>query len=183
MSLPRLDTDRAVLLVVDLQERLVPAMHESDRLVAQSEKLIRGCGALGLPVLVTEHAPDKLGPTVAPIAAALPHDTPIESKLRFSAFVEPIRHRLSRIGRPQVIVCGVEAHVCLLQTALDLSAAGYITAVCHDAIASRRPDDREAGIARLAHARIMPSSVEMALFEMTGEAGTERFRSILPMIR
>lgn len=183
MSVPRLDPDRSVLLVVDLQEKLVPAMSEPERLIAQCEKLIGGCAVLGVPVVVTEHVPDKLGATIEPIRAVLPDDTAIESKVRFSGFVEPVRHRLSRIGRPQVIVCGLEAHVCLLQTALDLSAAGYITAVCHDAIDSRRSHDRETAIARLNHAGIVPVSVEMALFEMTGEAGTERFRAILPMIR
>ena len=152
-------------------------------MLEQCGKLIDGAKALGLPVLATEQYPTGLGPTVGPIRERLEDDVPIVEKLKFSAFVEDIREQLAELGRRTVLLCGIEAHVCVLQTALDLAAAGYVTAVAGDAIGSRRPVDGDLALRRLTEPEIVPVSVEMALLELAHEAGTDRFKAVLPIIK
>ncbi len=183
MAISRLNLDDTALLVVDLQERLLPVIHDHERVVEQCGKLIDGAKALGLPVLATEQYPKGLGPTVEAIRERLEDVACIEEKLKFSAFVGGIRRRLAELGRRTVLLCGIEAHVCVLQTALDLAAAGYVTAVAGDAIGSRRAVDYDLAVQRLTQAEIVPVSVEMALLELVHEAGTDRFKAVLPIIK
>ncbi|MBI1368989.1 MAG: isochorismatase family protein [Planctomycetes bacterium] len=183
MPIPRLKLEQTVLLVVDFQERLLPQIDGGESVVASAAKLIAGCAALKLPIIVTEQNPQKLGPTVGAIAEALPRGTPIEAKMKFSAWIEPVRKHVSELNRWTVLICGIETHVCVMQTALDLAAAGYVAAVATDAIGSRRVGDHQAGLARMNTAHVLPVSVEMALLEMVHEAGTDRFRSVLPIVR
>ena len=180
---PRITIDRTALLVLDLQEKLMPVIEDGERVLERAAKLIRGCAALGVPMLATEQYPRGLGPTVEPIRAALPEAAPRVEKVRFSGCVEETRRQLDRWRRPVVLVCGVEAHVCVLQTALDLLEVGYTPAVVGDAVSSRRAQDEVLAMQRMTAAGVVPASVEMALMEMTHEAGTERFKAILPLIR
>jgi nicotinamidase-related amidase len=183
MSLPRLQLEATVLLVVDLQEGLLRHIDEADRVVSQSIRLIRGCAALGVPIIATEQYPKGLGVTVESVRAVLPVGTLIEPKLKFSAYVEGVRHRLAELGRSTVLVCGIESHVCMTQTVLDLIDAGFLTAVAVDTVGSRRKSDREIGLARMAAVGAVMVSMEMALLEMVREAGTERFKAVLPFIK
>lgn len=181
--IPRLVLGHCALLVIDLQEKLVPAMANPAALISQAGKLIAGCQLLGVPVLVTEQYRKGLGATVPEIKEAISNAVCVEEKLKFSACIERIREQLVQRQVRSVLVCGIETHVCVLQTCLDLMQAGFVTAVAVDAVDSRRPADREAAVLRMTQAGVIPTTVESALLELVHEAGTDRFKAILPLIR
>ena len=183
MPIPRLHPRHTALLVVDIQERLLPGMVEREELLGRTACLIEGVKALELPILVTEQYPKGLGPTVEAITRHLPAGASVFEKLKFSACTEPVREELRRLNTRSVVVAGIEAHVCILQTCLDLAGAGYTTAVAVDAISSRRPLDREAAVQRMIQSGVLASTVESALLELVGEAGGDRFRSVLKYIK
>jgi nicotinamidase-related amidase len=183
MPTPRLRVEYTALLVIDMQEKLVPAMRESERLIGAVGRLIDGANVLRLPVLVTEQYRKGLGDTVTPIAQRLGAALCREEKLKFSALVEPVRAILLERQIRNVIVCGIEAHVCVMQTCLDLLDAGFITAVAVDAVSSRHAIDEAAAITRLTQAGAIPTTVESALLELTHEAGTQRFKQMLGVIK
>jgi len=181
-QVPRLKTDSTVLLVIDVQQRLLPAMHDAAGCLASAVKLAEAARVLGVPALATEQYPAGLGPTCAELRSAL-GDAPIEQKMLFSAYVEGISRRLAQRTPAAVIVAGIEAHVCVQQTVLDLLRAGYQPYVCADATSSRRPIDRETALARMRQAGAVVTTVESVIFELLGEAGTERFRQILKIVK
>ncbi len=192
MAILRLHLQTTALLVVDLQEKLLGHIHNSERILDRSTKLIQACRLLRIPTLVTEQYPKGLGKTVAAVEESLVAVTVRAAegtaglraeKLRFSACVEPVRSFLSEHGIRSVIVCGIEAHVCVLQTCLDLLEAGLVVAIALDAIGSRKEIDRDAAVQRMVQAGAVPVTVEAALFEMVEQAGTEPFKTILPIIK
>ena len=183
MPIARLQLGHTALLVVDIQEKLLPHMHNADQVVAQAGTLIDGAKALEIPILVTEQYRRGLGVTVPPLAKRLTDVVCNCEKLKFSACIEPIRNHLSRLGVRSVLVCGIEAHVCVMQSCLDLADAGYLVAVAVDAIGSRRPTDDAAAVQRMVQAQIVPTTVESALLELVHEAGTARFKAVLPLIK
>lgn len=183
MPAARIELDRTALLVVDLQEKLMPLIAGGEAVTEAAVKLIRGCAALGAPILATEQYPEKLGATVEPVREAMGAGVAPASKLKFSACIKPVRRFLAESGRTTVLICGIESHVCVLQTALELQAAGYLPAVAVDAIGARRGADHETAVRRLTQAGVVPVTAEMALMEMVHEAGTERFKAVLPVIR
>ncbi len=171
-----LHRDTAVLVVVDVQERLHPVM-ASPGYLTRIELLVTAAHRLGLPLLVTEQYPKGLGPTV-PALAALTRVAPL-AKDSFSCIGEPeFRRALAATGRSQVVVTGIEAHVCVCQTALDLLAEGRSVHVPHDAVSSRRPGDRDRALDRLSRAGVVVTSTESALFELLERAGTDDFRAL-----
>ncbi len=182
MAAGRLDIDDTTLLVVDMQEKLMPHVHDSEEVVDRATRLIRGARALELPAVATEQYRQGLGPTVPTIDEALGSVERLE-KMRFSAWVEPVRTWLTATGRGTVVLCGIEAHVCVVQTAADLIDAGWRVAVAGDAVGARRPVDRDLAFRRLDGMGAMLVSAEMALLELVEEAGTERFKAILPVIK
>ena len=179
----RLKAESTALVVVDVQEKLVPAIAEADVVVQQIGQLIDGAKVLQIPILVTEQYRKGLGRTVPQLAKRLDHAVCNVEKLKFSACIEPIRSALSDLGARTVLVCGIEAHVCVLQSCLDLLEAGYVVAVAVDAVGSRRRLDRDMAIQRLEQAGVVPTTVESGLLEMIHAAGTEPFKAILPLIR
>lgn len=183
MPLPRIQLEQSVLLLIDMQEKFAGHIADWDHVVERCSVLVRGCVALGVPILATEQYPKGLGPTIAELRQHLPADQAIESKLKFSAFVEPIRRRLDELAKRTVILCGIETHVCVLQTALDLARAGYQTVLAGDATGSRRNEDKALAFNRMRDFGVVVSSAESALMEMVHEAGTERFGLISPIIR
>lgn len=183
MPIPRFTTEDTVLLVIDMQDRLLPAIHDHEATTAQVVKLIDGCNALDIPVLVTEQYRKGLGETVPQVSDHFPDDVIIEEKLKFSVYTKAVREHLATLGRKRVIICGIETHVCVLQSALDLAQAGYITGVTTDAVSSRRPTDRDTALTRMEQAGVIPLTVEMVLLELVFEAGTDEFKSILPIIK
>ncbi|WP_224390952.1 isochorismatase family protein [Pseudonocardia sp. ICBG1293] len=166
----------AVLLLVDLQERLVPAMHDGERVVARAARLAEAATLLEVPVLATEQAPDKLGPTVARLADVAHLVVP---KTRFAAADDV----LFPPGRAEVVVAGVEAHVCVLQTALELLADGRRVLVVADAVGSRSVEDEQLALQRLRTAGAGIVTSEMVLFEWLRDAAHPRFREVQQLLK
>jgi nicotinamidase-related amidase len=177
------DRDDAVVVVIDVQEKFVPAMHESERLVRTIKLLLAAARRLKLPVLATEHYTKGLGRTVPQIAEDLEGVAPLE-KMTFSCWgAESFREELARTGRKTVILVGIEGHVCLMQTGLDLLHAGYRVHVPVDAVTSRRPEACDIGLQRLKGAGAILTCAESVVFEMLREAGTEDFKALLPLLK
>lgn len=183
MSAPRLHLESTALLVVDVQTKLMPAIDQREAVTSQILRLMDGAEALDVPIVITEQYPQGLGPSIPEIAQRAVKAHCCADKVKFSAFVEPVRRQLAAVGAQSVIVCGVEAHVCVLQTCLDLMGAGYLAAVVVDAVGSRRRTDKEVALDRLMQAGVLPTTVESALLEWVHEAGTDRFKTILPLIK
>jgi nicotinamidase-related amidase len=182
----KLDRANTVLVVIDVQEKLLPVIDDAAVVVANLERLIRGCHVLGVPVILTEQYVKGLGSTVEPIRRALEETSgyqPIE-KSCFSAYgCAPFAAQLKATGRTQVLVAGVETHVCVYQTAEDLLAQGLSVSVIADAVSSRTPQNRKLALRRLASDGAKLSSTEMALFELTVNAGTDEFRTISRLVK
>jgi nicotinamidase-related amidase len=179
----RLHRDLAVLVLVDLQGKLLAAMPDPKGFLTQIEKLTLGCRALGLPVLCTEHVPDKLGPTVAEIAALIPEKAILAKRsfscVRLQAFVD----RLDSCGRTQVILAGMESHVCILQTAFDLVTEDYEVCVVTDAVSSRKPGDTTTALRAMEQAGVYLTGVESLLFQLLETADDPAFREIHRLVR
>lgn len=183
MPVPRIDLRRTALLVVDMQEKLLSAMHNAGPLLSQARRLLDAAQVLDLPVLATLQYPKGLGPIVAELSGLLGKAVCCQEKLVFSACVGPIRQKLVELERRSVLVCGVEAHVCVLQTCLDLLEYGLQAFVVVDAIGSRHKSDQDAALSRMIQAGVVPTTVESALLELVHEAGGERFKKVLPLIK
>lgn len=175
--------ERSLLLLVDVQERLAPAVAGADACVERCRRLIQAALLLDVPILATEQYPSGLG-HLLPALADLLEPERVFAKTSFSAAAEPaIAAALAALGRDQVVVCGMEAHVCVLQTALGLGDGGYLPVVAADAVASRDPANRDLGLARLGANGVEIASSEMVMFEWLGRAGNPRFRAVLPLIK
>jgi nicotinamidase-related amidase len=172
----RLRAADSLLLLIDLQERLHPAIDGGDAVLAHCRWLAAVATRLAVPVLLTEQYPQGLGPTLPALRDACPDAVRVE-KLHFSAVTEG--QLLPAAGsRRQFVVGGTEAHVCVLQTVLDLIAPDREVFVVAEAVGSRRPADRELAIERMRQAGAVIVSREMVAFEWLERAGTERFREI-----
>lgn len=179
----RLDRRRSVLVVVDVQSRLAPHVLGAESIERRCIALVKGAQALGVPVLLTEHCPDAIGATL-PGIRSLVAETQVICKRHFSAMDEAaLPQVLEESGRNQILVAGMEAHVCMIQTALGLLAAGYECWLAADAVGSRRKEDRQAAIDRLRDAGATLTSAEMALFEWLEHADHAAFRSILSLVK
>jgi nicotinamidase-related amidase len=181
----RIKWDDAVLVVVDLQERLVPAMREGEKVSGQAVKAIRGFRALGCPVLVTQQYTKGLGETVAAVQEAFDGDFSYIEKSAFSVMAEPaFKDALAKTGRKTVLLQGIEAHVCVLQSALDMIEDGYEVFLVVDAISSRKEADETPGVQRMIHSRVLPTTVESALFELLdNDSKSDTFKAISKLIK
>lgn len=178
-----LKPESTLLLVIDVQGKLAEIVDRSESTRANVVRLIRGADLLEVPVLATEQVPDKLGPTVAEVAAAL-GDRPRPAKVTFSCLGDlAIRESVGAARRHQVLVAGIEAHVCVFQTVYDLLSAGYDVHVAKDAVSSRAAENREIACARMAADGAVITSTEMALFELQGDCLGDRFRAISKLVR
>jgi len=175
----RLDRDRAVLLVVDVQEAFRAAIDRFDEMVRASGILIQGAQALGVPVVVTEQYPKGLGRTVEELGRHLEGVAPIEK----TVFAAPEADGFDLGGREQVLVCGIETHICVHQSAAALLDRGHEVQVVQDAVSSRTPENRTLGLDRMEEAGVRRTSVEMALFELLGRAGTDDFKAIQRLVK
>jgi len=179
----RLDSARALLLVVDVQEKFRPHIDGWGPLVAHVDALIRGCRILDVPVIVTEQYPQGLGPTIDELLDALGGVEPIVKRAFSSLGAPETLAQLEQFGRDQIIVCGIEAHVCVQQSVADILRSGRQAHVALDAIASRTVSSREIGVRRMRAAGMIPSGVELALFEMLETAEHPRFKDISALVR
>ncbi len=183
---------QSLLLVVDLQEKLAPAICEGERAIRNSARLLEGARRLGVPAFVSEQYVKGLGPSVEAIrqAATKPGeataavDAKFFEKTHFSCTAEPgVAELLGAAERRQVVLTGTETHVCVLQTGMGLLAAGYSVFLVADAASSRRRGDHQAGVERLRAAGAQVVTTEMVLFEWLEAACTDEFRAMLPLIR
>lgn len=185
MSHPNLlDSTRAALVVVDVQEGFRNAMPEFEKIAKRIAIAVEGCQILNVPVLVTEQYPRGLGKTVDEVTSIFRGDFQAIEKTAFSScggegFVE----RLNERGVEQVLLCGLETHVCVNQTAHDLLDRGYQVHLLMDCVCSRFKRHKKAGLAKMKLAGVIPSSVEMALFEMMRDAKHEQFKQIQALIK
>lgn len=179
----RLDLKHAQLLVVDIQERLLPHIHDHENVLANAAKMIRAAIALELPVTVSEQYTKGLGPS-SPLIYEAAGDAPRFEKMSFSfCGDDACRERVTSVMRPQVLMVGIETHVCVQQTTLDLLEMQMRPFVLADAVGSRRPIDYSTALDRMRMAGAVVTTVESAIFQLVQEAGTDRFKRILPLVR
>ena len=178
-----LTTDKAVLVVIDMQGKLAQSMYRKELLFENVEKIIKGAQVLGIPMLLTEQNPKGLGPTVPEIADLVPNVRRIP-KLSFSCCGDELfLKELSALQRCQVLLTGIEAHVCLYQTTVDLVASGYEVHVVADAVSSRTAENRDIGLQKMKDAGASITSVETVLFELLRVAEGYRFKEILNIVK
>jgi nicotinamidase-related amidase len=180
VSSPKLDRQRAALVVVDMQEAFRKAVPSFDRVAESTARLVQGAEAMGVPIVVTEQYPQGLGHTVAEVAEHLPHDVEPLEKVRFSA-AEAEGFDLD--GRDQALVCGIETHVCVNQTVLDLLDQGVEVHVVGDAVGSRTDENRELGLHKAERAGAVLTSVETALFELLRGSDAAEFKQVQALVR
>jgi len=178
-----LTREDAVLVVVDIQERLASVMSERQKVIGNSLHLIEAAKVLHFPLLLTEQYPKGLGPTVPEITEALPSYKPIE-KLMFGCCGEPrFMGAIGPTGKKKVILCGMETHVCVLQTCLGLIKEGYIVHVVQDAICSRAKENHRIGVEFMRDAGAVITGTETVLFQLLEKAGTEEFKILSKRIK
>lgn len=179
-----LDSDKALLFVVDIQERFLPVISEIDRVIDKTGMLIQVATRLELPVIVTEQYPKGLGHTAPVIQQQLPAWTRVFEKSTFSSIGAPgVREYLAETGRTQIILAGIETQVCINQTAHQLLNMNYSVFLVEDAVSSRNLNDREIAIAKLRQSGAIPCSAEMALFELLRDAKNPHFKAFLEYIK
>jgi nicotinamidase-related amidase len=179
----RCDSLADVLLVVDLQAPFLDVIHERDRIVRRACFLIEVACALGIPVVATEQVPERLGRTDERVFEALAQ-TEIFTKTEFSAAGCPAAMgRLDEIGRRSAVILGVETHICVCGTALDLLDAGYRVTVCPDAASSRSFEAHKLGMERIRDAGAMPAHTESVAYEWLGSSTHPRFRNVLEIVK
>jgi nicotinamidase-related amidase len=179
VSAAKLDPERTALVVIDVQEGFRKAVPSFEHVARATAALVKGAKAVGIPIVLTEQYPKGLGRTVPEIAEELPEGlAPIE-KVCFSA---PEAEGFDLAGRDQALVCGIEAHVCVNQTALDLLDQGVEVHLARDAVGSRFDENREIGLSKAERAGALITSVETALFELVGRAGTDEFKQVQSVI-
>jgi|YNPNPStandDraft_1061719.scaffolds.fasta_scaffold00002_23 nicotinamidase-related amidase len=184
MSHPNiLDSSYAMLVVIDVQDSLLKAIHQADRVIANTVKLIEAAKVFDIPVLVTVQYPEKLGGCTELVATAL-KDVQVFPKTAFSCLgCKEFAQHIAATGRRQVILCGIEAHVCVNQTAHDLLLRGLRVHVARDAVSSRTAENYEVGIGKMRDSGCVITSTETAIFEMTGDASRAEFKRILPIVK
>ena len=180
----RILAEETMALVIDYQERLLPVIHQSEELLRSSSILLKGLKALGVPMVVSQQYTKGIGMTVPAIAEALGEDFAYLDKVTFScAEDEALLGRIREIGRKNIILCGVEAHICVLQTAIDLLAMGYKVILVEDCIGSRRENDKAVALRRAEAEGAVITTYESILFELTRVAKTEQFKIISKLIK
>jgi nicotinamidase-related amidase len=180
----RLDRSKAVVVIIDVQERLVPAIEPVAlaRVLKYSKALVGAAKEMGIPVIGTEQYPKGLGPMVKEIAELLP--APSLPKVTFSCGADDgFAKALAATGRRQVIVAGMETHVCVFQTVRDLVPAGYEVHLCADAVASRTDAHRLAGIDLAREVGAIVTTAETAIFDLLHQAGTPEFKKVSPLVK
>ena len=180
----RIKKEKTILVVVDFQERLVPAIYEGAAAVSEAAKLIKGVFTIGCPVLVTQQYTKGLGESVAEIKEAFPLFEHIE-KSAFSAMGEPaFAQALQESGKKTVILCGIEAHVCVLQTALDMIEAGYEVFLTADAVSSRKKTDKKYAFKRMKQSGVIMTTVEAVLFELLdNDSKSDTFKAVSRLVK
>ncbi len=185
-----LSTDESILVVIDIQEKLLPAIHGGDAVVENAARLILGAALLSVPIVVSEQYAKGLGGTVEPIREALDQakaagaDVTVLDKTTFActgsdAFLDALEEH----SREQVVLAGIETHICVLQTALDLVEEGSLAYVVGDAVGSRAPENRELALARMRQAGVIVPATESVLYEWVGDAAHAQFKAVCKLVK
>jgi nicotinamidase-related amidase len=170
------------LLIVDVQERLMPVIYENEKVFANVNKLLRGAEILNLETIITEQYPKGLGNTCKEVQ--LPENPNIIEKICFSCMLsEPVNEQLKLTNVKDLIICGVESHICVLKTTLDALKAGYTVHVVADAVSSRTAENKQIAIDRMQQSGAFITSTESILFMLLDQAGTEDFKAISKLIK
>jgi len=180
-----LEADQCAMIVVDIQEKLLPPIFEKERLLKNSQLLIRLAGILKIPTLVTTQYAKGLGNTVSEIASLLPDNQPTD-KLMFSCFgSDAFCSLLKRLpgNRTTLLLCGMESHICVMQTALGALREGYLVHVASDAVSSRTEWNWKIGLDRMRAAGAIISSTEMMMYELLRSSGVPAFKELLPYLK
>ena len=173
----------SALIVIDMQERLVPAMQAPARTIRNTRLLLNAAHKTGVPALLTEQYPRGLGHTIPEILQTA-GDSPVLPKMHFSCMEDTgFAAAFRGLGRRQAVLTGMEAHICVVQTAASLVEAGYDVFVVSDATASRTLESEQACLARLSAGGVSVVTTEMVIFEWLGEAGTPAFKEMLPLLK
>ena len=179
----------AVLLVIDVQERLAVAMTNREAVIGTASKLISTAALVGVPLIVTRQYPPGLGdvePALREVAESVAASVPVlwADKIAFDCFAEPaFVSALESTGRRQLVIAGMESHICVVQTALSALRTGFEVHVVADACCSRDADSHERALARLGAAGAVITTTESVLYELVGEAGTDEFRALLSIVK
>lgn len=171
------------LLVIDIQAKLNPVMFDPDRAPDGSANLLKAAEILGIPALLTEQYPKGVGETVEGLQDLMPVGCPVEKNTFSCLGEEAFAEKFEDLGRPQVVIAGIEAHICVLQTALELLDRGFDVFVVEDATASRTRENHRAGLERIRDAGGWVVTVEMVLFEWLKRSGTPEFKQISQLIK
>jgi len=178
-----LNQEKTGLVIVDVQGKLASIVHESDALLRNIQVLIQGCQILKLPIVWVEQNPQGLGQTVPELRELLKPDKPLEKYTFNACKSSSFEKAIIESNVQQWIVCGIEAHICLYQTALGLLSKGYDVEVVIDCISSRSKANIDLAISKLQQSGVGLTSVEMCLFELLKDARKEEFKQILPLIK
>jgi nicotinamidase-related amidase len=184
MSKPTmLTTDNTVLVIIDIQEKLTRVIHNRENLVQNVLKLIKGMQVLEIPIILTEQYPAGLGLTLPEITRLIPDTKPLEKVCFSCCGIEPFREQLESLNRRQVLIIGIETHVCVYQTAMDLQDLGYEVHLVVDCISSRHPENKEVSLAKMSQAGINLTTTEMVLFELLKVAKGDKFKQISQIVK
>jgi nicotinamidase-related amidase len=179
----RIMQNETAAVVIDIQEKLLPHMHEGEIILENCMKLIGGLQLLSIPIIVTQQYSKGLGNTVPSIINKFTEFSYVE-KISFSCYEEPeFAEKVLQSGKPNIIICGIEAHVCVLQTCIDLLAAGLYPIVVEDCVSSRKPNDKRIAIERMRQEGVLVTTMESILFELTRRAGNEIFKNISRIVK
>ena len=179
----RIEKEKTAAVVIDMQEKLFPVIAEYEQLLARMRILLQGLRTLKIPVTLTEQYPRGLGETISSVKELVPEIRPVE-KVEFSCYDCPdISSWLKEQERETVLVAGIEAHVCILQTVLDLLEAGYQPIVVEDCISSRRKAEKNVAVERMRQEGARVTTAESILFEMLRKAGTDEFKEISRLVK
>ncbi|NMC38329.1 MAG: isochorismatase family protein [Bacteroidales bacterium] len=179
----RILKDNTAAIIIDIQERLFPHMHDSEKLLQNCQKLIDGLQVLSVPMLVTQQYTRGLGQT-HPLISIRFLDFSFFEKIAFSCFDEPsVKEQLNSLNRKFIVLFGIETHVCVLQTCVDLIENGYMPVVVEDCVSSRNLCDKETAIGRMRQEGALITTFESLLFELTRTAGNEVFKRISGIVK
>lgn len=178
-----LSIENTVLVVIDVQGRLARIVEEREAAIQHISTLVQGAKLLGIPILLTAQAPEKIGHTIPEIADLLPEQTELP-RISFSIWRDQaVRDAINGLGRSQILLCGFEAHICIYQSAMDLHYAGYAVYLAADAISSRHAGDKSTALAELSAQGVHLTSVEMALYALMRDAKHPAFKAITALIK
>ena len=170
----------SILIVIDVQEKLMPVIHHREEVILNTARLVKFCGIVGIPVVFTEQ--QKMGPTLPAVREPVNDFSAIE-KVHFNCFLNPdFSDAVTETGRQTIILTGVESHICVAQTAISASSRWNVH-VISDAVSSRSPANKTAALARMRDAGAVISSTEMFIYEILAQAGTDEFKAVLPLVK